>query len=785
MPHAPDDPRVKAAYQELIRQTVDQYRALEAAGFKFWLFDGATDPYGGNPWNAMRDLRKNKSMGVYATADGFGSGATELDVSQNPLLADTGIRWPAGAPDGPLQPVLANDLFRAVHDAFGHGIEGAGFRARGEENAWQAHSRLFYGDALGAITSETRGQNSWLNYGPYGEKNRTARVEDTVFADQKTGLMPEWTWREGRAGDAPDTFNQSGRASDELIFGQPAYHGSPKVFDKFKWSDETRGTGEGAQAFGDGLYFAGRKGVAEYYRDMLTENAVTVKFDGIVEADTGRISTTRDYALGRVRMYGGVDEAIENLASRSPMHEQVAKQVNDSIAWLEANRDRIEVERNVGRLYKVDIPDDDELLNWDARLYDQPAMLEKIDAALAKVGMTREEIEDTLDQDPRVATGAQFYIALSEALGENANVDNASGWGSTGNVGDGTVRQPNPAAASRLLREAGIPGHRFLDQNSRAAGEGTYNYVIYDDSRVDIIDYEQEVRNDASTWEADAGRSSEEPRGQIQFKDGKSLMKLFDGADSSTALHESGHHFLMMIKSMAERTDTGPGIKEDWAQVKSWLAVNAKDVARESGTNITADDVLAVLNRNTSGDRMKDIAINRGIHEQWARGFEAYLLEGKSPSTGMRGVFESFKKWLGAIYASAKALNVNLTPEIRQVFDRLLTDEAATPERAVVTAPERPANAPTLDPPPVERADAGLVTAAAAVGKSENVAGFEEQIGAKLDGTYTEEGDIEMLRSLGRVLPEEEAMLKQADDGYADAVAYEKAIKVALACVIP
>jgi hypothetical protein len=203
MPHAPQDPKVREAYENLIRQTVAQYRALEAAGYRFFLFDEKTDPYAGNPWNAMRDLRANQSMGVFATEAGFGSGDTELDVADNPLLADTGIRWPFGSLDGKPKRVLANDLFRAVHDAFGHGREGSGFRARGEENAWQAHVRLFTGSAVGAITSETRGQNSWLNYGPHGEANRTASVESTVFADQKTGLMPEWTWSEGVAGDEP------------------------------------------------------------------------------------------------------------------------------------------------------------------------------------------------------------------------------------------------------------------------------------------------------------------------------------------------------------------------------------------------------------------------------------------------------------------------------------------------------------------------------------------------------------------------------------------------------
>jgi len=202
MPHAPQDPEVKEAYADLIQQTKDQYDALVDAGYEFTFFDSNTDPYDGNPFNAMRDLRNNKRMAVYGTYDGYGTdGITGAAVEDNPMLADTGLRWPDQ--NGVEHMVTANDLFRAVHDAFGHGLEGAGFRARGEENAWQAHAKLFTGPAVGAITSETRGQNSWLNYGPYGEKNRTAKLQDTVFAEQKTGLMPEWTWTEGMVAEEP------------------------------------------------------------------------------------------------------------------------------------------------------------------------------------------------------------------------------------------------------------------------------------------------------------------------------------------------------------------------------------------------------------------------------------------------------------------------------------------------------------------------------------------------------------------------------------------------------
>jgi hypothetical protein len=203
MENNPQNPKVKEAYAELIKQTKAQYQALVDAGYKFWFID-LNNPenidYISSPYNSMRDLRQNKQMGVFPTEEGFGSNE-DVDVSQNPLLEDTGITWAVGGLDGEMKPVTANDLFRAVHDAFGHGLEGAGFRARGEENAWQAHSRLFTGAAIGAMTSETRGQNSWVNYGPEGVNNRTASAEDTVFADQKVGLMPAWTWTEGVAPD--------------------------------------------------------------------------------------------------------------------------------------------------------------------------------------------------------------------------------------------------------------------------------------------------------------------------------------------------------------------------------------------------------------------------------------------------------------------------------------------------------------------------------------------------------------------------------------------------------
>ena len=218
MKHEPQNPAVKEAYQNLIKQTKEQYQALVDAGYKFWFVDldnPSNLEYISSPWNAMRDLRQNQEMGVFATDDGFGT--SDFDPQDNPLFEQTEYEWPVGGLDGTKKRVLANDLFRAVHDAFGHGIEGAGFRADGEENAWQAHARLFTGSAVAAITSETRGQNSWVNFGPYEEANRTANGADTHYADQKVGLMPEWTWTEGFSSNEPD-FKELDPKKDAKMF---------------------------------------------------------------------------------------------------------------------------------------------------------------------------------------------------------------------------------------------------------------------------------------------------------------------------------------------------------------------------------------------------------------------------------------------------------------------------------------------------------------------------------------------------------------------------------------
>lgn len=190
MKHDPHHPDVKKAYEALANETMAQWEAIKKhGGLKVsFIPHGSPDPYAKSPRLATEDIHNNNHMWVFPTDSGFGS--SEADVSHNPLLKETNETISG-------KRARLNDIFRIVHDYFGHAKEGVGFRADGEENAWRMHSAMYSPLARKAMTTETRGQNSWVNFGPHGEANKKASSEKTVFADQKTGLLPDWVHTEG------------------------------------------------------------------------------------------------------------------------------------------------------------------------------------------------------------------------------------------------------------------------------------------------------------------------------------------------------------------------------------------------------------------------------------------------------------------------------------------------------------------------------------------------------------------------------------------------------------
>ncbi|MBH1623889.1 hypothetical protein I5U15_15195 [Stenotrophomonas maltophilia] len=136
------------------------------------------------------------------------------------------------------------------------------------------------------------------------------------------------------------------------------------------------------------------------------------------------------------------------------------------------------------------------------------------------------------------------------------------------------------------------------------------------------------------------------PRGQIQIGTGRAMqISLFKGADLSTFLHESGHFFLEVYRDLATAEDAAPQLRSDLDALLKWFGV-------ESADQIGVDQ-----------------------HEQFARGFEAYLGEGKAPTPELQSVFSQFKQWILGVYRSLRNLDVELTDDVRGVFDRMLASQ--------------------------------------------------------------------------------------------------------------
>lgn len=145
-------------------------------------------------------------------------------------------------------------------------------------------------------------------------------------------------------------------------------------------------------------------------------------------------------------------------------------------------------------------------------------------------------------------------------------------------------------------------------------------------------------------------QGGDNPRGAVTFEGVPGArvfnIELLKGMDASTFMHEMGHVYLEVLNDLAARDGAPAQIVNDMATLNAWLG-------REAGTAFTVDQ-----------------------HEQFARGFEAYLREGRAPSSALRRTFAAFKVWLTALYRSVRSLNVELTDDVRNVMDRIVASDA-------------------------------------------------------------------------------------------------------------
>lgn len=269
------------------------------------------------------------------------------------------------------------------------------------------------------------------------------------------------------------------RGAETVLGAGPirAYHGSPHDFDRFDLSKI--GTGEGAQAYGHGLYFAEKEGIAKSYRDALAPGfKPTLNGKPFATLDDGErtvaqwISNTgakpEEIArIARERAAKAIKEA-EELGMGDLGSVLAQKHINAATAAERLVGQPVEIGRAPnGRMYEVNInADPAHFLDWDKPLAGQP---QSVREAIAKLAADAPEPKSGPAKRNRAA-----ILAGDDTVPGDVLYNNLGGYS-------------QPGVASSRLREAGIPGIKYLDQGSRTAGEGSRNYVVFDDKLIDIL----------------------------------------------------------------------------------------------------------------------------------------------------------------------------------------------------------------------------------------------------------------------------------------------------------
>lgn len=250
-----------------------------------------------------------------------------------------------------------------------------------------------------------------------------------------------------------------------------AWHGSPHTFARFDTGKI--GTGEGAQAYGHGLYFAGKKEVADYYRRSLAnQRDMPVQIPQWAAQQAVAVLQNRIYAEIQDSYYEhDINEALNKLNdwAFNPKHNPFPASYLDDLR-IEYS-DVVPTARK-GRLYKVELaPEEDEYLQWDMPLSKQS---EKVKTAILRAG--QEATGGMLTELPTMM-GSEFYHLVAETkIKENGAWEKRE-------YGERDFK-----AASDYLHSLGIRGIKYLDAASRGKGEGHYNYVIFSDKDVSITE---------------------------------------------------------------------------------------------------------------------------------------------------------------------------------------------------------------------------------------------------------------------------------------------------------
>lgn len=495
-----------------------------------------------------------------------------------------------------------------------------------------------------------------------------------------------------------DSMPESAAESNTLF--QTAYHGTPHRFDEF--SLEHIGEGEGAQAHGWGLYFAADKKVSDDYRNRLRRGRSRGQLFEVDIPDD-------DVLLDEQKIFAEQPEAVKS-ALRSiyksfskeqlaPVREEMKAQVrrdkdlekrgeeltkkrqrlfNQRRALKTVNAQRPKGEGNpfskegsaklfeLGEKYLHEMYSNaqiERLQNDADYLNAEKAAVEKKIAELEqKIAENEQRIETKRAKERESIDKARLDTLLSRMNGS----DLYSGI---------SIVLDSPKAASEALNAAGIKGITYDGQQDGRA------FVVFDDKAIQVLKtfYQGQETGVASQVYATA-------TGSISSQNDNYYIQLFRGANLSTLAHETMHAVHLEMERL-EREGLGtPELKRDLDALRSWTARMDDDANLKSEYDKYQRSMQQFGGRKFEELTPEERTISRSIakEEMVARGFEAYLREGVSPSRGMEGVFRRFKKWLTRIYRQASLLDVELTDDVRRVFDNIVASDEDI--RAAATA---------------------------------------------------------------------------------------------------
>lgn len=497
---------------------------------------------------------------------------------------------------------------------------------------------------------------------------------------------------------------------------QSAWHGSPYDFDEFDLG--AIGSGEGNQVHGWGLYFAKNKKVSVAYKDVLGAKGSFVILNGEKwttdnEGDwtNGEKKVEYGSALGYVfdelEEHGTKEKAIESLQKGLDKNRYRDKYRNEAKKAIDILRKNDASGVKGGKLFKVDIPNIDTMLDEDKYFKEQNKdIINKIVSAVNDLEIDkRKALLDYYKEHPSYTTNQEYKKLLGKIQSIKQDRDY---------IADALTSNVNKIK-EKIAREAAAEyGYNFDELKADNTFEMAKKLIGEINEKLSALEKEKEVEGAkekikedkilesigdtftktpytgrdvyvalSKAFGGDKGASeflnstgvkgitydgytdgrcyvvfddkaikiiekyNQSVNGMTEImSDGERIISIFKTADRSTFLHEMGHVFFDDIQKLASMDNAPKQLLDDWNTLKEWSGW-------VDGENVD----------------------NTKAHEKFARGWESYLRSGEAPTKGLQRVFRQFSKWLTRIYRSVQRLGGEVPSDIKDIMARMIATQ--------------------------------------------------------------------------------------------------------------